>query len=89
LRRSRAFFINPFPSRSSNTNLFQGNPDLDLAFTDAYDLAYLKRWEKITFTTSVYLNSTTGVFQFVAQDTGDFVEIANPDDINNPVLVPV
>jgi hypothetical protein len=63
LRRSRAFFINPFPSRSSNTNLFQGNPDL--AFTDAYDLAYLKRWEKITFTSSGYLNSTTGVFQFV------------------------
>jgi hypothetical protein len=35
------------------------------------------------------LNSTTSVFQFVTQETGDFVEIANPDDINNPVLVPV
>ncbi|NNK10815.1 MAG: TonB-dependent receptor [Flavobacteriaceae bacterium] len=89
LRRPRSRFINPFPSRSSNTNLFQGNPDLDPTFTNAFDLGYLKRWEKFTLTTSGYLNRSTGVFQFITQETGDFVEIDNPDDPGNPVLVPV
>ncbi len=89
LRRPRSRFINPFPSRSSNTNLFQGNPDLDPTYTNAFDLGYLKRWDKITFTTSGYYNRSTGVFQFITQETGDFVEIENPDDPANPVIVPV
>ncbi len=89
LRRPRSRFINPFPSRSSNTNLFQGNPDLDPTFTNAFDLGYLKRWDKVTFTTSGYFNRSTGVFQFITQETGDFVQIENPDDPANPVLVPV
>ncbi|QCX00164.1 TonB-dependent receptor [Aggregatimonas sangjinii] len=78
LRRPRSRFINPFPSRSSNTNLFQGNPDLDPTYTDAYDFGYLKRWDKITFNTSIYFNNSTGVFQFITQETGDFVRIENP-----------
>ncbi len=89
LRRPRSRFINPFPSRSSNTNLFQGNPDLDPTYTNAFDLGYLKRWDKVTFTTSGYYNRSSGVFQFITQETGDFVEIENPDDPGNPVLVPV
>ncbi len=89
LRRPRSRFINPFPSRSSNTNLFQGNPDLDPTYTNAFDFGYLKRWEKVTFNTSLYYNHSTGVFQFIQQETGDFVEIENPDDPGNPVLVPV
>ncbi|MCP4976925.1 MAG: TonB-dependent receptor [Maribacter sp.] len=89
LRRPRSRFINPFPSRSSNTNLFQGNPNLDPTYTNAFDLGYLRRWDKFTFNTSVYSNKSTGVFQFITQERGDFVEIENPDDPANPVLVPV
>ena len=89
LRRPRSRFINPFPSRSSNTNLFQGNPDLDPTFTDAYDLGYLKRWGKVSLSTSAYYNRSTGVFQFITQETGDFVTIENPNDPDNPVVVPV
>lgn len=89
LRRPWSRFINPFPSRSSNTNLFQGNPDLDPTLTDAYDLGYLKRWDKITLTTSGYYNRSTGVFQFITRETGDFVSIENPDDPSSPIVVPV
>lgn len=89
LRRPRSRFINPFPSRSSNTNLFQGNPDLDPTYTNAFDFGYLKRWDKVTFTTSAYYNRSTGVFQFITQETGDFVQLDNPDDPGNPVIVPV
>jgi len=89
LRRPRSRFINPFPSRSSNTNLFQGNPNLDPTYTNAFDLGYLRRWDKVTFNTSAYYNRSSGVFQFITQERGDFVEIENPDDPANPVLVPV
>ncbi|MEL0261870.1 MAG: outer membrane beta-barrel protein, partial [Flavobacteriaceae bacterium] len=48
LRRPRSRFINPFPSRSSITNLFMGNPDLNPTYTGNLDFGYLKRWEKYT-----------------------------------------
>lgn len=89
LRRPRSRFINPFPSRTSNTNLFQGNPNLNPTYSGVFDLGYIKRWDKFTFTTSAYFNRSTGVFQFITQETGDFVEIENPDDSNNPIIVPV
>lgn len=89
LRRPRSRFINPFPSRSSNTNLFQGNPDLNPTYTNAFDLGYLKRWDKLTFTTSAYYNRSTGVFQFITQETGSFVEIENPNNPLEPILVPI
>ena len=89
LRRPRSRFINPFPSRSSNTNLFQGNPNLDPTYTDAYDFGYLKRWDKISINSSIYYNRSTGVFQMITQETGNFVTIDNPDDPENPVVVPV
>ncbi|MGA1386211.1 MAG: TonB-dependent receptor domain-containing protein, partial [Flavobacteriaceae bacterium] len=75
LRRPWSRFINPFPSRSSNTNLFQGNPDLDPTFTDAYDLGMINQREKFTFNTSLYYNRSTGVFQFITQETGELIAI--------------
>ncbi len=89
LRRPRSWFINPFPSRESNTNLFQGNPDLDPTFTNSFDLGYLSRIGKVTLSSSLYFNSSSEVFTFVTEDTGEVVSIPNPEDENNPVLVPV
>lgn len=89
LRRPRSRFINPFPSRSSNTNLFQGNPDLNPTYTNSFDLGYLNRWDKVTFNTSAYYNKSTGVFQFITQETGDFVTIDNPENPSEPVTVPI
>ena len=89
LRRPRSRFINPFPSRTSNTNLFQGNPNLNPTYSGVFDLGYIKRVNKFTYTTSAYFNRSTGVFQFITQETGDFVEIENVDDLNNPIIVPV
>lgn len=70
INRPRGFFINPFPSRSSEANIFQGNPDLNPAYASAFDLGYLKRWEKITLTASVYYQNETDAFQRVQEDTG-------------------
>jgi hypothetical protein len=70
INRPRGYFINPFPSRSSRTNIFQGNPDLDPAFANAFDLGYLKRWEKLTLTSSIYYQKETNSFERVQEETG-------------------
>ena len=71
INRPRHWFINPFPSRSSEANIFQGNPDLDPAFASAFDLGYLKRWKKLTLTTSFYYQYETDAFERVQQETGE------------------
>jgi outer membrane receptor protein involved in Fe transport len=67
INRPRGWFINPFPSRASRTNIFQGNPNLQPAFSNAFDLGYLKRWNKLTLTSSVYYQHETDSFERVEQ----------------------
>ncbi|MFA9189205.1 TonB-dependent receptor [Flavobacterium sp. FBOR7N2.3] len=84
LSRPRGRFLNPATNYSSNINLFRGNPDLDPSFTDKFDLGYLKRWEKVTFSTSMYFENTENVFAFVRTETGEFVG-DNPVILSSPV----
>jgi outer membrane receptor for ferrienterochelin and colicins len=70
ISRPRGRFINPFSNYSSNINIFQGNPDLDPAMTDAVDFGYLKKWGKFILNTSLYTNKSTDVFQFVRINSG-------------------
>ena len=73
ISRPRGRQINPFSSYTSNINIFRGDPNLTPAFTDALDFGFLKKWEKITLSTSTYLNKTTNAFQFIRRESGDFV----------------
>ena len=82
IRRARSYFINPFPSKSSATNIFQGNPNINPTYSNGIDLGYLKRYEKLTLNGSVYYRKETGVFTFISENTGDFVLV-------NEILVPV
>ncbi|MGM0635034.1 MAG: TonB-dependent receptor domain-containing protein [Bacteroidota bacterium] len=72
INRPRGWFLNPFPSQSSRTNIFQGNPDLDPSFADAFDLGYMKTFEDLNFTltSSVYYQRETDAFERVQRDTG-------------------
>lgn len=81
INRPRGWFINPFPSRSSRNNIFQGNPNLRPAYSNAFDLGYLKRWKKLTLTASVYYQRETDAFQRVQEE----VSITGPG--NSPVDV--
>lgn len=86
IQRPRGRQLNPFNNFSSNVNLFIGNPDLNPAFTDALDFGYIKRWNTLTFNTSLYANKTTDVFQYVRKESGVFengvpVIIATPINI--------
>lgn len=65
ISRPRSRSINPFSNLSSNINQFRGNPDLDPSMSDAFDLGFLKKWDKLTFNTSMYFNRTQDAVQFV------------------------
>jgi outer membrane receptor protein involved in Fe transport len=84
ISRPRGRLINPFSNYSSNINIFKGNPNLKPAFTDAIDFGYLKRWEKLTFNTSMYANTTTDSFQFIRRESGDFVN-GTPVILSTPI----
>jgi outer membrane receptor for ferrienterochelin and colicin len=83
INRPRDRFINPFSSYSSNINLFFGNPDLDPALSDVYEIGILKKWKQITLNSSVYVNNTTNSFQIVRKERGDFIN-GIPVIINTP-----
>ncbi len=82
IRRARSYFINPFPSRSSITNIFQGNPNINPTYSNGIDLGYLKRFEKTTVNGSIYFRKSTGEFTFITENTGDYVLV-------NESLIPV
>lgn len=86
IMRPRGRMINPFSNYSSNINIFQGNPDLDPAMTDAFDFGYLNKWGKFLLSTSLYTNKTTDVFVFARIESGDFVN-GVPVIISGPINI--
>lgn len=75
IERPRSRYLNPFPSRSSLTNVFQGNPDLDPSFAGLYDLGYLKRFNKLTWSSSVYYQKEKNESNWVSYETGELVTV--------------
>ncbi|MBU2938717.1 TonB-dependent receptor family protein [Lacinutrix sp. C3R15] len=75
LRRPRSRYINPFPSRSSVSSVFQGNPDLDPSYSGTFDLGYINRFGKVTLNSSAYYQHATDVFNFISFDTGETVDV--------------
>jgi len=84
ISRPRGRQINPFSSYSSNINIFRGDPNLRPAFSDALDFGYLKKWNKLTLSTSTYINKTTDSFQFIRRESGDFVN-GTPVILSTPI----
>ncbi len=88
IRRPRSRYINPFPSRSSATSLFQGNPDINPSYSNTFDLGYLYTKRKFTISTSLYYNRSTEVFTFISEDSGT-TAIIGADENNPGTEVPV
>lgn len=84
VNRPRGFFLNPFSNYSSDINYFQGNPDLDPAMTNAFDLGYMQRWTGFTLSTSAYVNVTDDAFQFVKRINGTTAN-GTPITVSSPI----
>lgn len=73
IRRPRGFMLNPFPSRSSVTNVFQGNPGLNPTFAGTFEFGYLNRLDKVTISSSIYYARSKDIMTFVSRRTGQTV----------------
>lgn len=89
ISRPRGRFLNPFPSRSSVANFFQGNADLDPSYSNTVDVGYLKRWDKVTLNTSIYYQKSTEVFTFIAEDSGQKVIVSEGESTTDFIKVPI
>ena len=58
--------VNPFESRSSATNVFRGNPDLNPTFTSSYDLGYNTKINKLNLGASIYYQYSTDIIQGIS-----------------------
>jgi outer membrane receptor for ferrienterochelin and colicins len=86
IRRPRGRFLNPSSDFSSNINIFQGNPDLNPAITDAFEVGFLTKFgKKITFNTSGYVNKTNDVFTFIRRESGSFTSDDIPIVLSSPI----
>ena len=82
ISRPRSRYLNPFPSRSSAANIFQGNPNITPSYSNGVDIGYLNTFDKLTLNASFYYNHATDVFTYISEDTGEEVVI-------NGEIVPV
>ena len=75
LQRPRGHYLNPFPSRTSLTNIRQGNPDLDPSYSGLFDLGYLNRYGKFNLSTSIYYQHEKNDSNWISFETGETVLI--------------
>ncbi len=83
INRPRGRQINPFVSFADPLNLRRGNPDLNPEYTNAVELNYMKRWDKLTMMPSLYYRYTTGIInRFTTVDnegvsTSSYINLSN------------
>ncbi|CAM1366553.1 conserved exported protein of unknown function [Tenacibaculum soleae] len=86
LRRPRHWFLNPFESRSSATNVFRGNPDLNPTYTSSFDLGYNTKIRKFNLGASLYYQLSTDKIQSVSiieERSGTNVFVRQPLNLND------
>jgi len=79
LQRPRGYQLNPFPSRTSLTNIFQGNPDLDPSYSGLFDLGYLNKFNKVTLSSSIYYQNEKNDSNWISFETGETVLVNNTE----------
>ncbi len=67
VNRPRSRQVNPFVNFSDPLNFRQGNPNLVPEFTNGVELNYMKRWDKLTFTPSLYYRHTNNIINRIVR----------------------
>ena len=86
ISRPRARLLNPFLSRSGITNFFQGNPNLTPSYSNTVDLGFLRKWDKLTFNSSIYFQKSSDVVTVFPFDTGQRVSIKSDHDPSQNIV---
>jgi len=88
INRPRFWYLNPFFTFSDDRNQFTGNPNLDPEFTDSYEIAYIKYWDKGSLSSSVYYRDSEGTIQRIqsradeVNSDGETITLTRPENLN-------
>lgn len=63
ISRPSMWDLSPFVSIRDNLNRSSGNPKLKPEYTDAFELNIIQRWDKVSFSGTVYNHLTNGVME--------------------------
>jgi outer membrane receptor protein involved in Fe transport len=55
--------LNPFFTIRDRRNIFRGNPKIEPEYTNAYELGYIRYWEKASFSSVAYYRLTKNVIK--------------------------
>ena len=66
LRRPWGGQLNSFRNISDSTNISYGNPELTPEYSNAYELNYIKNWDKHTLSMSAYYRTTDDVIERIS-----------------------
>ena len=66
LRRPWGGQLNSFRKIRDSTNISYGNPDLTPEYSNAYELNYIKNWDKHTLSINAYYRSTDDVMERIS-----------------------
>ncbi|MEM9884806.1 MAG: outer membrane beta-barrel family protein [Bacteroidota bacterium] len=78
IRRPQFWQLNPFAGLSDPNEIFQGNPDLDPAYTNRVELNLVQNWEKVRLNPAIYYSATEEYFGFSFEPRADGVVIQQP-----------
>ncbi len=78
IRRPQFWQLNPFAGLSDPNQIFQGNPDLDPAYTDRVELNAVQTSEKWTINPALYYSRTLDYFGFYYRQREDGVVLNSP-----------
>lgn len=66
--------LNPFFTMRDRRNIFRGNPNIRPEFTDAFEMGYIKYWNKTTFSAVLYYRQTDDVIKRIQRVDTRFPE---------------
>lgn len=73
LRRPWGGQLNSFSNITDSTNISFGNPDLTPEYSNAYELNYIKNWDKHTLSVSGYYRTTEDVIERISYSAGNVI----------------
>lgn len=73
LRRPWGGQLNSFQNISDSTNISYGNPALTPEYSNAYELNYIKNWDKHTLSINAYYRSTDDVIERISYNEGKVI----------------
>jgi len=78
--------LNPFSNIRNNYNISEGNPDLQPEYTNSYELTSIQKFDKISFSFSLYHWYTTDVIEYITASENN-VSISRPENVgtNNTI----